>query len=124
MNILVIEDHPGIAMLVKRGLELEGHAAECASDGAEGERKIRSRRRFYDLVILDLALPKKSGLDLLRAIRSSDIRIPVLVLSALSSAEDRTRAYDAGADAYMTKPFRFADLLLRIAALGGKNPAR
>jgi len=115
MRILVVEDEKKVASFIKKGLQQEGYAADTVYDGQEA---IQNATAFdYDLVILDLMLPTRSGLDVLREIRSKKTTLPVLVLTAKGAIEDKVAGLDAGADDYLIKPFAFADLSARIRAL-------
>ncbi|HYR42644.1 MAG TPA: response regulator transcription factor [Terriglobia bacterium] len=115
MRILVVEDERKVASFIKKGLQQEGYAADAVYDGQEA---IQNATTFdYDLVILDLMLPGRSGLDVLREIRSKKTTLPVLVLTAKGAIEDKVAGLDAGADDYLIKPFAFAELSARIRAL-------
>lgn len=115
MTVLIVEDEKDIAAFIERGLHLEGFATEVVGDGESALDQIESND--YDLVILDLMLPKVSGLDVLKKIREEGISIPVLVLTARTSVEDKVEGLDKGADDYLTKPFSFDELMARIRAL-------
>jgi len=114
MRILVVEDERPIAELVQRGLEAEGYSVTCAHDGEDGLAKARSGD--YSLVVLDVLLPKLSGLDVIRGIREQDESLPVIMLTALAETDDVVAGLDLGANDYLTKPFAFAELLARIRA--------
>jgi DNA-binding response OmpR family regulator len=115
MRILIVEDEKKVASFIKKGLQQEGYAADTVFDGQEA---IQNATSFdYDLVILDLMLPRRSGLDVLREIRSKKTNLPVLVLTAKGTLEDKVAGLDAGADDYLIKPFAFAELSARIRAL-------
>ena len=115
MRILVVEDEKKVASFIKKGLQQEGYAADTVYDG---EDALQNAAEFdYDLVILDLMLPKKTGLDVLREIRLKKPKLPVLVLTAKGAVEDKVAGLDAGADDYLIKPFAFAELSARIRAL-------
>jgi len=115
MRILVVEDEKKVASFIQKGLQQEGYAADTAHDGDEA---IHNASVFdYDLVILDLMLPKRLGLDVLREIRAKKPKLPVLVLTAKGAVEDKVAGLDAGADDYLIKPFAFAELSARIRAL-------
>ena len=115
MRILVIEDDPTVGQYVKRGLEEQRWAVDLVDDGDEGERRAESAA--YDLVVLDMRLPGKSGLDVLKALRSRGFERPVLVLTAQDAVDAKVIALRAGADDYVTKPFAFEELLARVEAL-------
>ena len=115
MRILVIEDDPTVGQYVKRGLEEQRYAVDLVADGDEGERRASSEA--YDLVILDMRLPGKSGLDVLQSLRARGFETPVLVLTAQDAVDAKVRTFRAGADDYVTKPFAFEELLARVEAL-------
>jgi DNA-binding response OmpR family regulator len=112
MNILVIEDEAKLASFIKKGLEQSGYEVEVAADGQEAWDKIRASS--YDLILLDLMLPKISGLDLIPKIRQSMPAVPIIAVTAKTSVEDRVQGLNLGCDDYLTKPFSFAELLARI----------
>jgi DNA-binding response OmpR family regulator len=112
MNILVIEDEAKVAGFLKKGLQQSGYEVDVAADGEEGYEKLRSQN--YDLVLLDLMLPKISGLDLIPKIRECRPGVPIIALTAKVSVEDRVHGLNLGCDDYLTKPFSFAELLARI----------
>src|SRR3954447_5206823 len=114
MRILVVEDERPIAEFVQRGLEAEGYSVRCAYDGDEG--LALARTGDYGLVVLDVLLPKQSGLEVVQGIRENDKALPVLMLTALAETEDVVTGLDRGASDYLTKPFAFAELLARIRA--------
>jgi DNA-binding response OmpR family regulator len=114
MRILVVEDETAIADFVQRGLESEGYAVACAYDGDEGERQALGNG--VDLVVLDLMLPGKDGLAVLRSIRAEKPGLPVIVLTARDAVEDKVAGLDTGATDYMTKPFAFDELTARVRA--------
>jgi DNA-binding response OmpR family regulator len=120
MRILLVEDEPKVAGFVSRGLKAEGFAIDWAKDVAEGRDFLISRP--YDLHILDLNLPDASGTELLRLIRKGNTHVPVLVLTARDSVADKVQNFEEGADDYLTKPFSFAELLMRIKALLRRGP--
>jgi DNA-binding response OmpR family regulator len=115
MRILVAEDDKKVATFIQKGLREEGHAPDIVFNGADASH--HALNFPYDLVILDLMLPGRLGLDVLKDIRSRKPRLPVLVLTAKSSLEEKVAGLDAGADDYMAKPFAFAELSARIRAL-------
>ena len=115
MRILVIEDDPTVGQYVKRGLEEHRWAVDVATDGEEGERRANSEA--YDLIVLDMRLPGKSGLDVLRSLRARGFERPVLVLTAQDAVDAKVATLRAGADDYVTKPFAFEELLARVEAL-------
>jgi two-component system, OmpR family, response regulator len=115
MRILVIEDDPTVGQYVKRGLEEHRWAVDLTADGEEGERRASSEA--YDLVVLDMRLPGKSGLDVLQSLRAKGFERPVLVLTAQDAVDAKVTTLRAGADDYVTKPFAFEELLARVEAL-------
>jgi len=120
VRLLIVEDDRKLAEFVARGLRAESFAVDLAADGREGQRFIETYP--YDLLILDLMLPQLSGSELLRAVRRSNASLPVLVLTARDATEDKVRHFEAGADDYLTKPFDFAELLVRVKALLRRTP--
>ncbi len=117
MRILIIEDNKKLAQSLKRGLEQEGYAADCAYDGLEGERKLFFGATDYDAVILDIMLPGKNGLEICAKAREAGIKIPIIMLTAKDTVKDKVAGLDIGADDYLVKPFSFEELLSRIRAL-------
>lgn len=115
MNILIIEDEERIATLVKRGLEENGYMAAIAYDGLMGKKL--ALQNNYDLIITDIILPKINGIDLCREIRAAKPDIPIIMLTALGTTDDKVEGFDAGADDYLVKPFDFRELHVRIRAL-------
>lgn len=121
MEILVIEDEQRVAELIKRGLEEQGFGVTLAFDGEMGRKLVLSRS--YDLVITDIILPKINGLDLCKEIRSSYPALPIIMLTALGTTDDKVEGFDAGADDYLVKPFELRELHVRIRALLKRNNA-
>jgi heavy metal response regulator len=115
MRLLVVEDEQKVANFLRRGLEQEGYAVDVSHDGEEGE--YLAENFDYDLVILDVMLPKRSGLEVLRRLRESKPNLPVLILTAKGTVEDRVTGLNQGADDYLVKPFAFAELSARVRAL-------
>jgi len=115
MRILVAEDDQKVAVFIQKGLQQEGHAVDVVYDGKDASFQALSFD--YDLVILDLMLPGRPGLDVLRDIRTRKPHLPILVLTAKGSLDERVAGLDAGADDYMAKPFAFAELSARTRAL-------
>ena len=115
MKILVIEDDPTVGEFVRRGLEEQRWHTDLVANGIDGERMASSQP--YDLVILDMRLPGRSGLDVLRALRARGFERPVLVLTAQDAVDAKVETLRAGADDYVTKPFAFEELLARVEAL-------
>jgi two-component system, OmpR family, response regulator len=121
MRILVIEDDPTVGQYVKRGLEEHRWAVDLLADGEEGERRASSEA--YDLIILDMRLPGKSGMDVLQSLRAKGFERPVLVLTAQDAVDAKVATLRAGADDYVTKPFAFEELLARVEALSRRPRA-
>jgi len=115
MNILLVEDEEKLNGFIQRGLEAEGFSVECAFDGMTGADLLISKT--YDAVILDLMLPGKDGIEILREARENKIATPVLILTAKDSVEAKMEGFNAGTDDYLTKPFHFEELLARLKAL-------
>jgi two-component system alkaline phosphatase synthesis response regulator PhoP len=120
-RILLIEDEPGLVLTVSDRLHAEGYLVEHAADGEAGQA--RALGEPFDLLILDLMLPKKSGLDVCRDLRHRNVQVPLLVLTARSQVVDRVIGLKLGADDYLTKPFEMIELLARIEALLRRAPA-
>jgi len=121
MRILVVEDERKIAEFLKKGLKAEGYAVDVAPDGEEGYALAGTQD--YDLVILDLRLPKMDGLTLCRTLRAEKFAAPILMLTVRDSVKDKVLGLDSGADDYLTKPFDFEELLARVRALVRKRGA-
>lgn len=115
MRILVVEDETRLAGLIRQRLQEEGHAIDVAGTAAEAATAIRMVA--YDAIVLDRMLPDRDGADLCRSLRQQGIRIPILMLTARDTVNDRVSGLDAGADDYLIKPFSFRELLARIRAL-------
>src|SRR5213593_5184076 len=115
MRILVVEDEEKVSRFVARGLTAERFAVDVARDGKSGWELAQTYQ--YDLVILDLMLPGLTGGEVLNRIRKSKSQVPVLILTARDSVDDKVENFEAGADDYLTKPFAFAELLVRVKAL-------
>jgi two-component system OmpR family response regulator len=127
VRVLLVEDDPTIAEFVERGLREAGFAVEHAGDGRTGLD--RAAAEPFDAAIVDVMLPQMDGLALIDALRARGIRMPVLILSAKRTVDDRVRGLQAGGDDYLTKPFDFAELLARVQALirratGASEPTR
>jgi len=115
LRVLLIEDHKPLIRAVKKGLEEEGFAVDTAEDGEEGDFKARSAN--YDVIILDLMLPKVDGMALLEKWRADNMSTHVLVLTARGTMDDKVQGLNLGADDYLTKPFQFEELMARLRAL-------
>lgn len=121
MRILVAEDDPSLAEGLMRSLRQAGNAVDCAKNGDEADAALEANE--FDLLILDLGLPKKSGLEVLKRLRSRSSTVPVLILTARDTLNDRVTGLDAGADDYLAKPFELAELAARVRALGRRGMA-
>ncbi len=120
MRILLVEDEPKVSGFVQRGLAAEHYAVDVVPDGRDGLEMAQTYP--YDLIILDLMLPRMDGAQVLQRIRRSDTHVPVLVLTARDAVEDKVKLFESGADDYLTKPFAFAELLVRCKALLRRGP--
>jgi len=121
MRILLVEDEKKVAEMVSRGLKAERYAVDVAENGNIGWSMAAATE--YDMVILDLGLPGMDGTELLRRIRGRDSRTPILVLTARDATSSKVENFEAGADDYLTKPFAFAELVVRTKALLRRGPA-
>jgi DNA-binding response OmpR family regulator len=117
MRVLIIEDEEILARLIKKSLESEGYAVDHISDGISGQSRIESSHKDYDLIIIDLMLPRKSGSEVCFDIRKMGISTPILILTAKVGVESKVSLLDTGADDYMQKPFELSELFARIRAL-------
>jgi DNA-binding response OmpR family regulator len=115
MRVLVVEDERRLAGIIRRGLIEEGYAVDVVYDGEEAQ--YMAETTTYDIIILDIMLPKKDGIAVCKDLRSKKINTPILMLTARDSVEDRVKGLDSGADDYLIKPFAFSELLARIRAL-------
>ncbi len=115
MRVLLVEDHKPLSRALRQGLEEENFAVDLAEDGEEADVKARSTN--YDVIILDLMLPKIDGITLLQKWRKAGLKTHVLVLTARGTVEDKVKGLDSGADDYLTKPFELEELLARLRAL-------
>jgi len=120
MRILIVEDEPKVSGFVARGLESERYAVDVSADGREGLEMAQTYP--YDLIILDLMLPKLEGKEVLQRIRRTDSCVPIMVLTARDGVDEKVRLFEGGADDYLTKPFAFAELLVRAKALLRRGP--
>ncbi|XVJ60446.1 MAG: response regulator transcription factor [Tepidisphaera sp.] len=115
MRVLVIEDNPKMALSIQSAIQEAGHAVEVSHSGFEGEDLAAGSR--FDVIILDLMLPDRDGVEVCRNLRRRKVDTPVIMLTALGAVEDKIRGLDAGADDYLSKPFRFEELLARVRAV-------
>ena len=122
MRILVVEDDAKTARFLKQGLEEEGHAVDVAADGEEGSHL--AHLSPYDLLVLDIMLPLKNGLQLSTELRREGVQTPILMLTGRDTTQDVVRGFDAGADDYLTKPFAFDEFLARVRALARRQSGR
>ena len=120
MRILLVEDEPKVSGFVERGLTAERYAVDVVADGREGLEMAETYP--YDLIILDLMLPTMDGKEVLQRIRRHDTCVPILVLTARYTVDDKVQLFEGGADDYLTKPFAFAELLVRTKALLRRGP--
>ena len=121
MRILVVEDEARIADFITRGLSEQGYAVDTASDGNEALQW--THVADFDLIVMDVMLPERDGIEVCRTLRERGLRTPILMLTAMDAVEDRVRGLDSGADDYLVKPFAFAELLARLRALMRREPA-
>ena len=115
MRILLVEDEKKLADMVARGLKAERYAVDVANDGEAGWQMASTYE--YDLAILDLMLPGLNGTEVLKRIRRKNSTVPILILTARDATDEKVQNFEAGADDYLTKPFAFAELLVRVKAL-------
>jgi DNA-binding response OmpR family regulator len=115
MRILIVDDDQKLCDVLKRGLEEESYAVDCVYNGEDGE--YYAENTAYDLIVLDVMMPKKNGIDVCRNLRKKGINISILMLTAKDAVEDRVKGLDTGADDYLIKPFSFDELLARVRAL-------
>jgi two-component system, OmpR family, copper resistance phosphate regulon response regulator CusR len=119
MKILVVEDEPKVASFIKQGLEEQENIVEVITEGAAGQKK--AIEDDYDVVVLDVMLPRVSGIDICKNMRAAGIDTPVLMLTALNTTNDKVTGFDAGADDYLVKPFEFKELTARLKALAKRK---
>jgi len=115
MRLLVVEDEARIARFIRRGLEEEGHAVDVATDGDEAI--VLATTNDYDVILLDILLPRRNGLAVCRDLRQRNVATPILMLTAKDSVQDKVAGLNSGADDYLTKPFSFDELVARVNAL-------
>lgn len=121
VRILLVEDEPGAAQMLAQGLREQTYAVDVAADGEAALRQVHDNN--YDLILLDVMLPRKDGFAVCRELRASGVTTPVLMLTARDAVQDRIAGLDQGADDYLTKPFNFHELLARVRALLRRGPA-
>ncbi len=119
MKLLVIEDEPKVAAFLKQGLEENNYDVDVAYDGMLGARLALSNN--YDVIIMDLILPLLNGLELCKKLREQNNQVPILMLTALGTTDDKVKGFDAGVDDYLVKPFEFVELLARVRALSKRS---
>jgi DNA-binding response OmpR family regulator len=119
MKILVVEDEPKVASFIKQGLEELENTVEIVTEGSAGQKKAIENN--YDVVVLDVMLPKVSGIDICKNMRAAGVDTPVLMLTALNTTNDKVSGFDAGADDYLVKPFEFKELTARLKALAKRK---
>ncbi len=120
MRILIVEDEQKLSDLIVRALQAERYAVDAAADGTSGWQMAESFE--YDLIILDLMLPGMDGTEVLQRVRRKNSNVPILILTAQDATSAKVRNFEAGADDYLTKPFAFAELLMRVKALLRRGP--
>ena len=119
MKILVVEDEPKLASFVKKGLEEQSCEVDVAYDGQVG--RIMALNNLYDVIVMDINLPKMNGFDVVQSIRQEQNRTPILMLTAMGSVDDKLTGFEAGADDYLVKPFEFRELMARLRALNKRG---
>lgn len=119
LRILVIEDEPKVAAFIKQGLEEQKYSVTLANDGFMGQKLATEQK--WDALILDLMIPYINGIDLCKKLRGQGVRTPVLMLTALSTTDNKVAGFDAGADDYLVKPFEFKELIARLRAITKRN---
>lgn len=122
MRLLVVEDEPGVARFITQGLVEAGYAVDVATNGEDGLAHVTAVE--YDAVVLDVLLPKLTGVEVVKRMRSRGMKTPVILLTARDTVPDRVQGLDAGADDYLAKPFAFPELLARIRALLRRPPVQ
>lgn len=121
MKVLVVEDEPKLNAGLVQGLKNRGYTVDFAMDGEEGERL--ARLNLYDVILLDIMMPKRDGIEVCRNLRAAKVDTPILFLTAKDAVEDRIFGLDLGADDYLVKPFSFDELVARTRALARRQPA-
>lgn len=122
MKVLIVEDEPKTAAYLKRGLEENGFIVDLADNGEDGAYVARTIS--YDLIILDVMLPRRDGWSIIADVRRREIATPILLLTARDTVNDRVKGLELGADDYLVKPFAFAELLARVRTILRRNPTR
>ena len=122
MRLLVIEDNPRLGALLQKGFTEQGYTVDVAHSARDGE--LAAARKIHDLIILDIMLPDQDGLALCRSLRQRGVETPILMLTALSTTQDKITGLDAGADDYLTKPFEFDELSARVRSLLRRGRSR
>jgi DNA-binding response OmpR family regulator len=121
MHILIIEDNKKLGDSIARGLRQEGYAVDHILDGVQGEERLLRNQSDYSLLILDLTLPGKHGIDVCLSLRARGVAIPIIMLTAKDTVSDKILGLDSGADDYLVKPFSFEELVSRVRALSRRN---
>jgi heavy metal response regulator len=119
VRILIVEDQKKTAQFIRKGLVEQGYAADVVTDGREAESQ--ASLHDYDLIILDVMLPGQDGMQVCRNLRRLKVHVPILMLTALNSTDDKVKGLDSGADDYLSKPFEFSELLARVRALARRH---
>jgi two-component system copper resistance phosphate regulon response regulator CusR len=119
MRLLLVEDEPKLASFIRKGFENEGYVIDIAYDGKMGRSLFDANE--YQLIVLDINLPHINGFELCKIIRQTNLQVPVLMLTALDTIDDKVTGFDSGADDYLVKPFAFRELLARTRALTKRN---
>jgi len=122
MRILIVEDNQKLAGYIKKALEQKSYTADCVYDGEVGEK--RATFAEYDLVILDIMLPKKDGIAVCKNLRNENVNIPIIMLTAKDGLDDKVKGLDSGADDYLVKPFELKELMARVRALLRRPPEK
>jgi DNA-binding response OmpR family regulator len=120
MKLLIVEDEKRMVQLLRKGLDEEGHTVVCAADGVEGLELCKAYE--FDMIILDIMMPKLDGYELVKRLRADKVPTPILMLTAKDSVQDIVQGLDVGADDYLTKPFSFKELLARLRAVNRRAP--
>lgn len=121
MHILLIEDEKKVASFIEKGLEAQSYMVTLAKDGEAGEKIALDPDTTFDVIVIDAMLPKKNGFAVCQSIRKKRPSVPILMLTALDSTDDKVRGFDSGADDYLTKPFEFREFTARLRALANRG---